>query len=148
MANLRRRTFSTPGPYKHCTAVVDTPMRKIELLETFEGELLIRAIELRATQAFVIPIHMNHPEAVKLADVIYDTEYDYETEMTCVGDGPISNNKDIVMCTGPITRESDYLECAHCGDLFKVRHKRRWLRDVDRVIEHIKRDHPKARATA
>jgi hypothetical protein len=69
-ANLQRRTFPTPGPYKNCTAVVDTPMRKIELLETFEGDLVVRALEVRTSQAFVIPIHLNHPEAITLADAI------------------------------------------------------------------------------
>lgn len=144
-ANVQRRTFTMPSPYKNCTAVVDTPMRKIELLETFEGDLLVRAIELRATQAFVIPIHMNHPEAICLADAIYDTE-----SPVTVSDGPIANHKDILMHSGEmLVRDGrDWLECARCGDLFKVKSPKRWGSDLERAIDHIKRYHPKAKATA
>jgi hypothetical protein len=140
--NLQRRSYSAvPSPFKNAVAVVDTPMRKIELLETFEGMLVARATEYRGNQAFVIPIHLAHPEAIALADAIYDTENPIE-----IPAGPISNHKDIIMHAEQIVRDGDWLECGRCGDLFKVKHAKRWGSDLERAIDHMKRYHPKAKA--
>lgn len=134
--NGARSHLPVVSNFRNQVAIVDTPMRKIELLETHEGRLLVRATEYTAQQAYVIPIWLEHPEAIALAETIYELEPPVEA-------AALKDQKDIVMITGGVKRTGDYLECAVCGDIFKVHHPKRWVRDLDRAVEHCKKYHPK-----
>jgi hypothetical protein len=52
------------------TSVVDTPMRKVEVLEGVDGSVIVRAIEFRAARADVFAIHLQNHEAQTLSEVL------------------------------------------------------------------------------
>ena len=66
------------------TSVVDTPMRKVEVLEAHDGRVIIRATEFENSRAHVFPIHLEHHEALALADTLANLEAREEGEETAV----------------------------------------------------------------
>jgi hypothetical protein len=72
---MSRETSTTIISAYRATSVVDTPMRKVEVLEAQDGRVLIRATEYRATRtADVWAIYLEHEEAQTLARVIINLE--------------------------------------------------------------------------
>jgi hypothetical protein len=70
-AKLRKTsTEETISGFK-CTAVIDTPMRKLEVLESIhDGRVQVRNTEFNGIKADVELIHMEYHEAQALADVL------------------------------------------------------------------------------
>jgi len=56
------------------TSVIDTPMRKLEVLEAQSGYLILRATEYRGGKVEATMIHVSHEEAHTLAKVLLGLE--------------------------------------------------------------------------
>jgi hypothetical protein len=69
----RRVTTEIISAYR-ATSVVDTPMRKVEVLEAQDGRVILRATEYRVGHADVMQIHLENYEAHALAGVIENLE--------------------------------------------------------------------------
>jgi hypothetical protein len=54
--------------------VVDTPMRKVEVLEGIDGSVVVRATEFRGGRADVFAIHLQNHEAQTLSEVLQNLE--------------------------------------------------------------------------
>jgi hypothetical protein len=72
-SGIRRVTTEIISAYR-ATSVVDTPMRKVEVLEAQDGRVILRATEYRAGHADVMQIHLENYEAQALAAVIQNLE--------------------------------------------------------------------------
>lgn len=71
---MSRQTSYTIISAVRATSVVDTPMRKVEVLEQADGRVVIRAIEFDRAQVQVSMVHLANHEAQALAKVIVNLE--------------------------------------------------------------------------
>lgn len=71
-----RQTSAVVISAYRATSVVDTPMRKIEVLEAADGRVILRATEYTPgnTAAHVHLIYLEHHEAQGLARVVMNLE--------------------------------------------------------------------------
>lgn len=71
---MSRPTTTTILSAYRATSVVDTPMRKVEVLESADGRVILRATEFERASAHVFQIHLEHHESQTLAKVLMTLE--------------------------------------------------------------------------
>ena len=85
---MSRETSTTVISAYRATSVVDTPMRKVEVLEAQDGRVILRETDYRTSlHADVRAIYLERQEAQRLARII--TALDDESE---VGAVPVLRN--------------------------------------------------------
>lgn len=57
-----------------CTHVIDTPMRRLDLVQSNSGEMYLRNVEFDGNRVGVVNIHLGYHEAQALADVLRSLE--------------------------------------------------------------------------
>ena len=77
---MTQPTSTTVISAYQATSVVDTPMRKVEVLVDNSGRVVLRATEFENWKAHVYLIHMEHHEAESLARAILSLDGDVEED--------------------------------------------------------------------
>jgi hypothetical protein len=85
---VRKTTHEIISGYR-ATAVIDTPMRKVEVLETQDGSVIVRDTEYmpNRSQADVGLLHLRYHEAQALATVLRELEESDGSEKTQPANG-------------------------------------------------------------
>lgn len=89
-----RHSSATVISAYRATSVVDTPMRKVEVLESADGRVIFRATEFSPgnSRADVHLIYLEHHEAVTLARVVMNLEDQPAVSRGAFDRTPVSSN--------------------------------------------------------
>jgi len=71
---LRQKTVSEIISGYRSTRVIDTPMRLLDVLESNEGEVILRSTEYTGDRVAVTRMHLSYAEAQSLCSILRDLE--------------------------------------------------------------------------